>query len=74
MFYLLEAQLSGAAAGLLVGLDLLLLVMQVPQHISQVLLTSLFYPRVLGVNVCYFKTQQLLKGGKDKTDSGQDGH
>jgi len=59
--HLLEAQLGGgAAAGLLVGLNLLLLVMQVPQHVSRVLLTPLIYPRVLRVNICSFKTQQLL--------------
>lgn len=69
--HLLEAQLGGgAAAGLLVGLNLLLLVMQVPQHVSRVLLTPLVYPRVLRVNIRSFETQQLLhRGGRGGTVS-----
>ena len=59
--YFLEAQLRGAgAAGLLVGFHLLLLVMQVPQHVARVLLLALVYARVLGVGVCPLQAQQLL--------------
>lgn len=59
--YLLEAQLGGAAAaGLLVGLELLLLIVQVPQHVPRVLLTPIIHPRIPGVHVRPLKTQQLL--------------
>ena len=65
---------GGAATSLLIGLNLLLLIMQVPQHISRVLFTPLIYGRVLRVNVCSFKTQQLLNGEdttQDKKSQGQ---
>lgn len=70
--YLLKPQLGvGAATGLLVGLDLLLLIVDVPQHVRRVVLLSLLHAGILRVHVRSFETQQLLRGEKGRCRTGR---